>query len=58
MTSLMPRTFVEMSSNVPTNVFKSLNVLEGFVEEEKWKSVIQTKIPDYLKKMEKNIIFI
>lgn len=43
------RTFVEMKSNVPTNVFKSLNILEGFVEEEKWKSVIQTKIPDYFK---------
>ena len=38
------RTFVEMKSNVPTNVFKSLNVLEGFVEEEKWKSVILKKL--------------
>lgn len=27
------RTFVEMRSNVPINVFKSLNVLEDFVEE-------------------------
>lgn len=43
------RTFVQMKSNVPTNVFKSLNILEGFVDEEKWKSVIQTKIPDYFK---------
>ena len=38
------RTFVEMKSNVPTNEFKSLNVLEGFVEEEKWKSVILKKL--------------
>ena len=33
--------FVEIRSNVPTNVFKSLNILEGFVGE--------TKIPDYFK---------
>ena len=42
-------TFVEIRSNMPTNVFKSLNILKGFVEEEKWESVTQTKIPDYLK---------
>ena len=43
------RTFVEMRSNVLTKVFKSLNILQGFVEEEKWKSVIQTNMPNYFK---------
>ncbi|XP_050334999.1 tigger transposable element-derived protein 6-like [Bactrocera neohumeralis] len=38
------RTFVEMKSDVPINVFNCLNDLEAFVENEKWKNVIQTKL--------------
>lgn len=43
------RTFVEMKSDVPINVFNCLNDLEAFVENEKWKNVIQTKLTDYFK---------
>ncbi|XP_050340454.1 tigger transposable element-derived protein 6-like, partial [Bactrocera neohumeralis] len=32
------RTFVEMKSDVPINVFNCLNDLEAFVENEKWKN--------------------
>lgn len=41
------RTFMEMRIYVQINVFNSLNDLEGFVENEKRKSVIQTKLTDY-----------
>ena len=40
---------MEIRCNETTNVFKSLTVLEEFFEEDKWKSVIQTIIPDYFK---------
>ncbi|XP_053956875.1 uncharacterized protein LOC128862338 [Anastrepha ludens] len=43
------RTFVEMRSDVPINVFNSLHDLEAFIENEKWKTVIQTKLTDYFK---------
>lgn len=41
------RTFVEMRCYVTINILNSLNDLEGFVKNEKWKSVIQTKRTDY-----------
>ncbi|XP_053959922.1 tigger transposable element-derived protein 6-like [Anastrepha ludens] len=43
------RTFVEIRSDVPINVFNSLHDLEAFIENEKWKTVIQTKLTDYFK---------
>lgn len=43
------RTYLEMKTNVPNTVFTSLNVLENYIEDEKWKNVLQTKITDYYK---------
>lgn len=43
------RTFVEMRNSVPEKVFASLNVLEVFIAEEKWKNQTQTKITNYFK---------
>ncbi|XP_054087836.1 tigger transposable element-derived protein 4-like [Zeugodacus cucurbitae] len=40
---------VSSSIKVPINVFNCLNDLEAFVENEKWKNVIQTKLTDYFK---------
>lgn len=38
------RTYLEMKTKVPKKIFASLNVLENYLGDEKWKNVVRKKI--------------
>lgn len=44
------RSFLQSRENVPDQIYKSLNLVEVFVENEKWRAKTQKKITDFFNK--------